>query len=492
MAYPNISLEYKPGKELVLADTLSRSCPPDHEIQDSVVSVDPMLLVVGEVFGSVEATERYRQHTATDEELTVVLRLTQCGWPSTRKQCAARALPYWNLRHSLSIVDGLLFYGSRLVVPSACRSELVESLHAGHQGVTKTLQRARSSVFWPGLRKRLEEKCLSCEACVTVERSHTKEPLISMPVSEFPFEVVGIDPFEIEGKHYLAVVDYLTKWPVVKQLSVVQSDSIIHALGEVFAEFGIPRRLISDNGPQLTSRKFSEFLRSKGVVHATSSPLHASGNGQAERCIGTLKSMMKKVLKSGGEYWEGLLAIRNTPVDEGMPSPAQLLQGRKLRDGVPEQSECYQVQGYDLKELRQKLGERQSKQKHYHDNHSGVDKSVLQVGESVCFRTARSSWISGRIVAVLGDRSYSIESGGSVYRRNRIDIRPTLRPVEQRIVPTPVVPTPAARVDPVPVKVESNDPPADPPVIPDQAVQPYTTRSGREVRTPRWHQDYVM
>jgi hypothetical protein len=499
MSYPNVELEYKPGKDLVLADTLSRSCPPDQGVGDKEVDTDPMSFVVCEVFGSVDATERYKNHTATDEELSVVTRLTQCGWPRERKQCAARALPYWNIRHSLSVADGLLFYGCRLVVPNACRAELVNSLHSGHQGVTKTLQRARSSVYWPGLRKRLEEKCMSCEVCLSVERANTKEPLMSMPVPEFPFEVIGVDPFEVEGRHFLAVVDYLTKWPVIRELQVVQSDSVIRALGEVFADFGLPSRIISDNGPQLTSRKFKEFVGSKGIEHVTSSPLHPSGNGQVERCIGTIKSMMKKMIKSGGEYWEGLLAIRNTPVDDGLPSPAQLLQGRVLRDGLPVSSDLHTVKGYDLNDIKLKLEQRQSRQKYHHDRHSRGDKSSCNVGDRVYFRTARGLWVPGYVSAILGNRSYIIESGGLEYRRNRVDIRHSLSNQNEALAnQTPIADT-AAETQP---ETEVSDAPNNADATPPTGVEPaapvsestvsHTTRFGREVRPPRWLQDYVV
>ena len=153
LSFPNVRLEYRPGKDLVLADTLSRSCPSGHDVDEDS---DAMPTVCSNVFVSPEAQINVQKESREDEELSVVSRYILEGWPATRKQCAARALPFWTLRHDLSCFDDLVFYGSRLVVPSARRADVLDSLHAGHQGVTKTMLHAKSSVFWPGMRKRIE------------------------------------------------------------------------------------------------------------------------------------------------------------------------------------------------------------------------------------------------------------------------------------------------------------------------------------------------
>ena len=508
--YPNICLVYKPGKQLVLADTLSRSCPPGHDVSGESASNDPMPTVCTMVFGSPEAHGKYQLQSRNDEELPVVARYIQEGWPTSRKRCAARALPYWSIRHSLTAYDDLVFYGPRLVIPNACRAEVVQDLHSGHQGVTKTLQRAKSSVFWPGLRRRIEEKCLSCTSCLSQEKEGRKEPLISVPVPEFPFEVIGIDPFELNGHSYVAVVDYLTKWPVVRQMDRVRSGSLIGVLEEVFAEYGIPRRIVSDNGPQFTGVVFTSFMAEQGIEHRTSSPLHSSGNGQVERTIGTIKAMMRKCLDGDGKWWEGLMAIRNTPVGDDILSPAQLLQGRLLRDKLPRTNEAYCVSGYSLPEIRQRLEQRQSKQKFYHDDHSGVEKSLLVSGDSVYFKTAKGAWIPGKISRVVGLRSYDIEVGSQSYRRNRKDIRPCLVPSSQSVArdviqSAPLVPFPVV-LDPsvpnqssqasVPSNTESIRSPEPPVVVgvPPAVVSapPVKTRVGRSVGPPKWHKDYVM
>ena len=118
---------------------------------------------------------------------------------------------------------------------------------------------------------------------------------------------------------YLLVVNYLSKWPIVKALPVnVSSGSVIKCFKEVFADFGTPKRLVTDNGPQFASREFNTYCRAHGISHSTSSPLHPFGNGHVERTVGTVKGMMKKCLQNDiGDWLKGLTAIRNTPIGEG-------------------------------------------------------------------------------------------------------------------------------------------------------------------------------
>ena len=146
---------------------------------------------------------------------------------------------------------------------------------------------------------------------------------------------------------------------------------------------------MSDNGPQFSGYEFKTFCNSKGIKHKTSSPLHPSGNGQVERVVGTIKAMMHKCLSDDGSDWlEGLTAIRNTPVADGLPSPSELLQGRCLKDKHPVSIDRYKVNAYDLEMVRQKLGNKKSTEKYYYDNHAKSEKSTLKEGQQVQFRAA--------------------------------------------------------------------------------------------------------
>lgn len=421
----DITLEYTPGKNMVLADTLSRTCPAGTDACDEL-EIDPLLHVCQTIIRNDESMVKYRKATQTDEELPVVLQYIQTGWPTERKACASRALPYFNLRASLSEAEGIVMYGSRVVVPVALRSCVLNALHAAHQGVTKTVQRAQNSVFWPGLRKQIEDRCMSCDSCLRAEGEGKKEPLHPFEIPAYPFQTIGIDLFHVQGDNYLMIIDYLTKWPVVKPMK--QSTScqvVIDTLLATFADFGTPEKVISDNGPQFSGIEFRQFCNTHNIQHMTSSPLHSSGNGQVEKAIGTVKTMMKKCMENGENWYTGLLALRNTPVAQGLLAPSQYLQGRLLRDDLPGQQGNYKVQSYNLEIYREQLGSIKSKNKFYYDNHAGPEKKSLGHGQNCYFKTASGTWVPGIVDKMVSDRSYLLTtSSGRQFRRNRADIRP--------------------------------------------------------------------
>ena len=113
----------------------------------------------------------------------------------------------------------------------------------------------------------------------------------------------------------------------------------------------------------------------------------------------------------------------NTPIGEGLLSPAQILQGRNLRDHISLPLSNLQVQAYNFGKLVEQLKQRQAVQKYYYDMRAGPDKSNFVPGNTVMFKTPHK-WKSGVVSGVVGDRSYSVETPqGLTLRRNRKDMR---------------------------------------------------------------------
>ncbi|KAK3741169.1 hypothetical protein QZH41_002994 [Actinostola sp. cb2023] len=79
--------------------------------------------------------------------------------------------------------------------------------------------------------------------------------------------------------------DYYSKFPVVRKLNTTTSTAVINHLKSIFAEYGIPETLVTDNGPQYHSKEFQTFCSTWGIEHTTSSPLFPQSNGFSERMI---------------------------------------------------------------------------------------------------------------------------------------------------------------------------------------------------------------
>lgn len=132
------------------------------------------------------------------------------------------------------------------------------------------------------------------------------------------------------GKTYLLIVDYYSRWPEIRLLDHLTSNTVITRLKSIFATHGIPELVISDNGPQFASHAFQNFAKEFGFTHTTSSPRYPQANGEAERAVQTVKNLLRKAT----DPYVALLLYRATPLQNGF-APSELLMGRKLNTKLP-------------------------------------------------------------------------------------------------------------------------------------------------------------
>ena len=106
-----------------------------------------------------------RQETVNDGELQCLSETVLKGWPEYRSECPEPIIQYWNYRDEISIVDGIVMKGVRIVIPKVLRKEVLEQIHFAHLGIEKCKLRARDSVFWPNINHDISELVSKCEAC---------------------------------------------------------------------------------------------------------------------------------------------------------------------------------------------------------------------------------------------------------------------------------------------------------------------------------------
>ena len=181
------------------------------------------------------------------------------------------------------------------------RNSILTQLHASHQGIEKTRMLAKENVFWPGINKDIELLCKKCSLCQEMLPQQPKEPMKMHEKPLRPWVKVGTaDLFEVEGKNYLIISDYFSRFPIVKQLHSTASEAVIKATKKFFSLFGSPKEIMSDNGPQFLNQ-YNLFCEKWGIKHTTSSPRHPQSNGFIERQIRYLKPIVRKCLKENGD-----------------------------------------------------------------------------------------------------------------------------------------------------------------------------------------------
>ena len=134
---------------------------------------------------------------------------------------------------------------------------------------------------------------------------------------------------------FLIVTDAHLKWLEVVAMTSTTSKATIAEFQRLFAQFGLPRALVTDNGPQITSEECATFMSQHGIVHMHSSPYHPATNGAAERNVQTFKAALTAETR-GSLSWDAVLqrflgCYRATPHAMTGKTPAALFLHRELR-----------------------------------------------------------------------------------------------------------------------------------------------------------------
>ena len=511
------TLAYKPGKELVLADTLSRAylelSPETNEFEE-VARLDTVHWL-GEVNAILDAqltesfSDQLRAATLTDPQMIALAETIVNGWPDQKGEVQQDLKSYFDFRDELTTENGLIMKGQRCVVPQSVRPEALSRIHRSHIGQDGCVRFAREHVFWPGMTSQIKDFVSRCETCQTFSRKQQRETLHQELPPDRPWQEVACDLFELEGKHYLVTVDCHSNFAETDQLSSTTAFAVIGKLKQHFARYGVPERVRTDNGPQFSSEEFHGFSQEWQFKHMTSSPGHPQSNGKAENAVGTVKQLFRKAMHSGRDVWQSLLDFRNTPTQGMTVSPAQRFLGRRTRTAFPIHSTKlepdFPVYGKQLQEQRQR-------QAAYHNKHARELKP-LNIGDRVRVQSfsRRKFWWPATVVKRVGKHSYIVRSEeGRTYRRNRRFLRSSPREKKGAEMPQEE----HASMDHE-HETEELEPEDDYEVVEQEDQEPageekdqnreqtgcarrdletpgdsYTTRQGRNVRRPKYLNDY--
>ena len=147
------------------------------------------------------------KHAEQDEEYQLLRTFILNGFPKHRKQLPESCRRYWNIHQQLTVDDDLIVYGCRLLIPSCIHHQVLTNLHEAHQGTLQTKQRARLTIYWPGLDNDIDNIILNCQLCQDHLPSNNKEPIIQKPRPSLPFQEVAVDLCSYAGQDCLVKVN---------------------------------------------------------------------------------------------------------------------------------------------------------------------------------------------------------------------------------------------------------------------------------------------
>ena len=393
------------GEEL--SDTLSRAsfnieCI-DTELSDIVdAHVD---LVIKSFPATDKQLIRFANETLKDPILYAVKNCILHGWKNG--QCPA----YASFKDELCVINGIIYKGSRIVVPVSMRNEMLCRIHEGHLEQDKQKSMARSVLYWPNMNVHIEEMSNKCAVCQMYKPAQCKESYHTDDDITGPWDKVATDCFHFRGHDYLLLVDYYSNYPEIAKLASLSSSNVILHMKSIFARHGIPRVLVSDNATCYASRSFKMFADEFNFEHRTSSPGYPQSNGKAEKSVGIVKGVLNKALDSNDELYLALLAYRTAPMACGK-SPSEMLMNRKLRNRLP------QIDSESI-EINERQVKRKQKQVELYNQHA-KDLPVLKPNDVVRVRKDDRWANKAQVLVQISPRSYKVlTKEGKVIRRNR-------------------------------------------------------------------------
>ncbi|XP_062621595.1 uncharacterized protein K02A2.6-like [Saccostrea cucullata] len=375
---------YTPGSQNA-ADVLSRQENANNNTpnQEQTSAEDYVNFVIEHAVPKAMTIEEIERVSENDPTLQQVREnITSGTWTKSDK-----ILPFYHIRSELAVRGPIVLKQARMIIPQSLRKRTLEIAHESHQGVVKTKALLREKVWWPKMDEDVETAVLSCHACQMVCKSNQRAPVTMTDLPTGPWKKLGMDlcgPFPT-GEQVLVIVDYYTRYPEIEIMKSVTSKAIIRRLVRIFATYGLPEEIVTDNGRQFISDEFENFLARNGIKYHRTLPYWPQANGEVERFNATLKksAQIAKVERKDWrfEIYKFLLNYRNTPHSTTGESPAKLMFGRELRTRIPQLPQIQRNRILNRRDRRNKI-----RIKTYADRLLNAKSFKLLAGERVLIR----------------------------------------------------------------------------------------------------------
>ncbi|VDI61503.1 Hypothetical predicted protein [Mytilus galloprovincialis] len=404
--------------------TLSRAYLKETSDSSNTTDEIESINMIDELPISEERISELQEHTRKDQQMQELKEVIQEGWPNNKWNVPSNVSIYFDIRDELTLQNGLLFKGERVIIPKSLRTRMIKKIHSSHIGIEGCLRRARESLYWPGMNAEVKDYIQRCETCRTFERKQQKETLISHEIPSRPWSKVGIDLMTFQSKNYLVTVDYYSNYWEVDYLEDTLALTVIRKLRAQFARHGIPDVCFTDNGPQFDCGEFRKFSNFK---HDTSSPLYAQSNGKVEQTVQTVQRLMKKSKFDKKDPYLAFLDFRNTPTEGFDNSPAEKLMNRKTRTPLPTKESLLKPKVITPNKVQTELTKQKQKQQFYY-NQGTKDLPMLKNGDTVRIQPSNfnKEWKKGTIKQQVNIRSYEVDVGARTIHRNRLQLKHTL------------------------------------------------------------------
>ena len=416
----DFTLVHRSGALLCTADTLSR-LPYGEAVESAAVPVDWINII--KFLSWLPLTHKEIRHaTETDPAMATVSEYILAGWPRSAVR-DPDLIHFSRRKDELSMQDGCLMWGTRVIIPPALRKGVIEELHADHAGASRMKELARSYLWWPNLDRDLDKTANSCDKCLENRPSPPRAELHPWEWPKHAWHRIHVDfAGPVNNDYFLIIADAHSKWVDIYRTKGTATGDAIKGLRKSMAIFGLPVTIVSDNGPCFTSAEFKDFVTKSGIRHTTTAVYHAASNGLAERAVRTFKEFLKKSSEPVDLAIDRFLFnYRVTPHSTTGVSPAELMFGRKVRTRLDllRPNGVGSVTAPDRLQVAKKVEKEQQRQKKNHCRRPRV--TAFEENCSVMIRNYGrhgEKWLPATVERKTGPLSYQcrMEDGQRIKR----------------------------------------------------------------------------
>ena len=339
----NFKVKFVSGKTNT-ADYISRH--PTGSGRKSNIAEEYVKFIANSATPSALSMKDIAESTKCDKTLCQVAQAIQTNkWHSDELKKNEQFDCYRKLADELTVLEtehgSIVLRGTRLCIPEKLQQRVIDLAHKGHQGQVKCKALLRETCWFPMMDKLVENAIKECIPCLANTPQTNAEPVkpSTLPTSvwtELSIDFLGPMP---DGSYFMVIIDDYSRFPVVENLQNISAKSVIPRLENIFATFGIPLTVKSDNGAPFNGNDFAEFATEYGFTHRRITPLHPMANGSAEKFMQPLQKAIKTAHTEGLNYKREIVKFlqnyRATPHPATLLSPAEIMFSRKPKTTLP-------------------------------------------------------------------------------------------------------------------------------------------------------------
>ena len=192
-----LNIVYKKGTQMYISDHLSRSALPNGRTQKKEIDDYEVFTLHAEelLMKEIEGTDPNIFHNMTDTTLQKVITATSKdgnlmtladvianGWPEDKTQVPPNVRDYWPYRDELAVQDGIIYRGTRVLIPTAMRPQMLEKTHSAHLGAEGCMRLACDTLYWPSIHHDIKYLCDICSICQEAKPDQPRETMQSQPI----------------------------------------------------------------------------------------------------------------------------------------------------------------------------------------------------------------------------------------------------------------------------------------------------------------------